>query len=343
MIAAVSNDRDDLLTVAPETTLLVAALVFAAVNGVNDGGALVATGLKVPSLSPLAAIGLLGGALVATPLLIGTQVAATLASRLVSFDQTGAALAGSTGLLVAVVTAVGVVLVLSRRGLPTSLTLALVGGITGAGLGGGLPVSWGTLALVLGAGAAAPVVGAGAGFALSRLAGLAPLGGHARRRIRAAHVGGFALQCVAYAANDGQKMFAVLAVATGGARGPAGSGLAPSPGHVLLLAVLFTAGLVAGLRPAAATLAAEIVPARPSDAVAAELSSAGAVLASAAVGAPVSMTQSVAAALVGAGMSRGYRRVRWRAAGRLVLAWLVTLPASLVVAAALARGGALLS
>ena len=327
---------------APETALLIAALVFAVVNGFNDGGALVATGLKVPALPPLAAIALLGVALVVTPLLIGTQVAATLANRLVSFDQPGAALPGSTGLLIAVVTAVGVVLLLSSRGLPTSLTLALVGGIAGAGLGGGLPVSWATLALVLGAGAAAPVVGAGAGFGLSRLAGLVPVGGHARRRIRVAHVGAFCLQCVAYAANDGQKMFAVLAVATAGGAGRAGD-LGLSVGHFALLAALFTVGLIGGLRPAAATLAAEIVPTRPSDAVAAELSSAGAVLGSAAVGAPVSMTQSVAAALVGAGMSRGYRRVRWRAAGRLVLAWVVTLPASLVVAAALARGGVLLS
>ncbi|HVL99017.1 MAG TPA: inorganic phosphate transporter, partial [Egibacteraceae bacterium] len=64
---------------------------------------------------------------------------------------------------------------------------------------------------------------------------------------------------------------------------------------------------------------------------------------SAAVGAPVSMTQSVAAALVGAGMSYGHRRVRWRAVGRLGLAWLLTLPASAALAAAVARGGALLS
>lgn len=321
-----------------ETVLLIgAALGFALVNGANDGGALVATGLKVSALPPLGAIAMLAGALVVAPLLVGTQVAATLADRLVPFGSTGGAVTGRTGLLLAVVTAVAVVGVLSYRGLPTSLTLALVGGIAGAGIGGGLPVSWTVLALVLAAGLAAPAVGAAAGLLLSRLAGLLPSRGRVGGRIRAMHVGAFGLQCVAYAANDGQKMIAVLAVATGGA-GVDGGGVAVSPAELALLAALFTVGLVAGVRPAASTLGAEIVAARPPDAVAAELSSAGAVLASAAVGAPVSMTQSVAAALVGAGMSHGYRRVRWRAAGRLALAWLLTLPASAVLAAVLAWG-----
>lgn len=328
---------------AETVALLVAALGFAVVNGLNDGAALVATGLKVPALPPLAAIAMLAGALVVAPVVIGTQVAATLANRLVSFGHGGGDITGEIGLLIAVLTAVAVVVVLSRRGLPTSLTLALVGGIAGAGLGGGLAVSLPTLALVLAAGLAAPLVGASAGFVLSRLAGMLPVRGRVGRRIKTAHVAAFALQSLAYAANDGQKMLAVFAVATGSVASGSGEGVTVPVLALALLAVLFTVGVVAGLRPAATTLSAEIVAARPPDAVAAELSSAGAVLASAAVGAPVSMTQSIAAALVGAGMSYGYRRVRWRAAGRLILAWLVTLPASAALAAALARGGALLS
>ncbi|MEX0658652.1 MAG: inorganic phosphate transporter [Egibacteraceae bacterium] len=318
--------------------LLGAALGFAVVNGMNDGGALVGAGLKVGGLPPAVAAGMLALALVVAPLVVGTQVAATLVHRLVSFSDVGGLVAGRTALLVAVGTAVVVVAVLSRRGLPTSLTLALVGAITGAGIGGGLSVSLPTLGLVLGAGLAAPVVGALGGFALSRAGGLLPVTGRLSRRIRYAHVGAFSMQCLAYAGNDGQKMVAVLVVATG-----ATDGIDVSVPELLALAALFTGGLVAGLRPAAGMLSAEIIPVRPPDAVAAEISSAGAVLASAALGAPVSMTQSVAAALVGAGMSHGPRRVRWRAAGRLGLAWLFTLPVSALLAGVLTRGGALLS
>lgn len=52
--------------------------------------------------------------------------------------------------------AVGVVAVLSRLGIPTSLTLALVGGLTGAGLGFGLPVLWSSVWFVLAMAAIAP-------------------------------------------------------------------------------------------------------------------------------------------------------------------------------------------
>lgn len=60
----------------------------------------------------------------------------------------------------------------------------------------------------------------------------------------------------------------------------------------------------------------------------AQLGGAAAVLSSAAVGVPVSMTQAVAGALVGTGLLRGRRQVRWRVAGQLALAWIVTLPSA---------------
>lgn len=108
---------------------IVAAAAFAVVSGANDGGTLVAMGLKVTSIKPLVAIGLLTLAVVTGPFLFGTQVATTLADRLVSFE--GAV--GDSALLVAVIAALSIVTVLSRRGLPTSLTLALMGGSRGPG------------------------------------------------------------------------------------------------------------------------------------------------------------------------------------------------------------------
>lgn len=332
----------DLQALDPQTVVLLAvAAGFAVVNGANDGATLVAAGLKVPSLPPGAAIALLTVALVAAPLLLGTPVATTLASRLVSFEAEPGAIAGSTGLLLAVVTAVVVATVLARRGLPTSLTLALVGGITGAGLGGGLPVSWGTFALVAVAGLVAPLLGTAGGFVLARLSATVPVRTDVTRRITRVHAAAFALQSVAYAMNDGQKMLAVgaIALSAAGVDTVAGGRVTLGAAALAIIAVLFGLGVLGGLRRVAGTLGGGLLRARPSDAVAAELSSATVVLATAAVGAPVSMTQSVAGALVGSGMSVSYRRVRWRAAGRLGLAWLITLPVSAALAAALARGG----
>jgi PiT family inorganic phosphate transporter len=48
---------------------------------------------------------------------------------------------------------------------------------------------------------------------------------------------------------------------------------------------------------------------------------------------PVSMTQAIAGGLIGAGVARGAGRVRWHAAVKIVIAWVLTLPMSALVAA----------
>ncbi|HEX4812630.1 MAG TPA: inorganic phosphate transporter, partial [Nonomuraea sp.] len=179
--------------------LIVVAGLFAVVSGVNDGGALLATGLKLPTVRPAKGIAALVVMVAAVPL-VTNQVAVTFVTRLAAFDQPG----GRMATAVAVIAAVAVVAVLSAKGRPTSLTLALVGGLTGAGLGWGLPVSEGAVAQVLAFGVAAPVVGAGLAWAFIRmLVAVTTVRGLARW-----HRAGFLLETVAYAANDGQKMLA---------------------------------------------------------------------------------------------------------------------------------------
>jgi PiT family inorganic phosphate transporter len=298
------------------------AAAFAVINGANDGGAMVASQLRVPGVRPLATILVVAGSLVAVPLVLGTGVADTLTSGLVSAPRDAQPLIVATGALAAIV----VVAVLTRLGLPTSLTLGMVGGIVGAGLGRGLPVLGAGIGQVVLIGIAAPMVG---GLLAQRLVPLSALA-LARRGTR-----GLALlavvatvaQAVAYAANDGQKMFAVVGV----------SAVGVTPPVVAAVALLFTVGAVVGLRAAAGTLGGGIVRGGPQEEATAQLGAAVAVLSSAALGVPVSMTQAVAGGLVGTGMLRGLRQVRWRVAGQLVLAWVLTLPSAAVVGAAIVR------
>ncbi|MGH3328567.1 MAG: inorganic phosphate transporter [Streptomycetales bacterium] len=286
--------------------------------GANDGGAILAIGLKLPRLRVWAALAALAGSLAVVPLVLGTAVAATFTNRLVSFGG------GRTAMVVGVLTALAVVVALSRSGQPTSLTLATVGGLTGAGAGYGLPVSTGWVVYVLALGVAAPVVGGVAAAGVSRLLPRFLAGGALGR----AHQAGFALECLAYAANDGQKMLAVVAIAT----------VTASPadvpvGAIVVMAVLFAAGSVYGLPRAGRSLGGQILAVRPVHAVSAEIAAAGTVLGCAALGAPVSMTQSVAGGLIGAGVTHGPGRVRWHAATKIAVAWLLTLPVSILVAA----------
>lgn len=308
--------------------LVLVALGFALVSGINDGAAVLAAGLRVRGIPPWAGILALGTMVVAAPRVLGTAVATTLADDLVTFDGSS----GRRALLVAVAVAVVVTTTLSRLGFPTSLTLALVGAITGAGLGGGFAVSWTTVGFVLLLGVVAPVVGLAGGWLLTVGFGAMRLHAPLRRTVRWAHVVGFGLQCVAYGANDGQKMLAVYAVAAGSVSGRVEVPTAP----LLAIAVLFMVGTVVGLPTVGHRLSAAVVPLPPPAAVITELSSATVVLGSSALGAPVSMTQAISGAMVGTGLRKGAGRIRWQEVAMVGSAWVVTLPAALALSFGLA-------
>lgn len=298
------------------------AAVFAVVNGANDGGAMVASQLRVPGVRPLASVLVLAAALLAVPLVLGTGVADTLTSGLIEASRDVQPQLVATGALASV----AVVTVLTRLGLPTSLTLGMVGGIVGAGVGRGLPVLGTGIGRVVLIGLAAPVVGA----VLAQLLVTVTRVALTRRGVRG--LAGVAViatvaQAVAYAANDGQKMFALVAVSAAGVTLPV----------VAAVAGLFALGSLVGVRAAARTLGGGIARGGPQEEATAQLAAAGAVLSSAALGVPVSMTQAVSGGLVGTGVLRGLRQVRWRVAGQLLLAWVMTLPTAAVLGAVTIR------
>lgn len=329
--------------------LLLLAAGFAGVNGANDGGAIVSGSLKVATVPPWAGLVLLSGAVAIVPVLVGTAVAETILADLLDYPpETLPGLAAA-----AVVAAVLVVAVLTHAGLPTSLTLAFVGAVAGAAAGLSQAVPWAAIGRVLAIGLIAPLTGLVLGWAAMRAAALLPRSGPVRTRAARLHVAGFALQCVAYGANDGQKMVAVLVLAAGasglGAAGVSGVGAAAAGVEVpvwgaVLLALCFLVGAAIGLPRAAGTLTDDVLDSRPPQAVAAELAASAAVFGSAALGAPVSMTQAIAGSLVGTGLSDSYRKVRWKVVAELALAWVLTLPAAFAVAAGAAfAGGAVLA
>lgn len=297
---------------------LALAALFAAFTGFNDAGALVGVGLRVRGLRPVTSLLLLTLAVAAAPVLLGTAVAATLSERLVGADGAGA---GSV-VVAGVGAAVAVTATLAARGLPTSLTLALIGGIAGAGVGARTAVNWQLIGLVLLVAAASPLVGGLAALAVCRMVGAFPAPEGAGARLRWLHVGALAATCLAYGANDGQKMLAVYAAVQGGTPGR----FASSPLALTIVAGCFLVGGAIGLPRLAAALAGQLTAGRADSIVVTELSGAGVVLGTAALGAPVSMTQSLSGAMVGTGLSAGARRVRWRGVLRLGRAWLLTLP-----------------
>ncbi len=315
-----------------DLNLIVVAIawLFAVTCGINDGAAMLAAGLRVRGLAPWVAVLAVGAGVIVVPMLLGMAVATTLSQRLVTFEGPTGSVALASAVGAAVATTVG----LSSRGLPTSLTLALVGSITGAGVGAGFEVSWASVGFVVLMGLVAPLVGMAAGWLLTLGAATLPPTSPIRRLLYSAHLVGFGLQCVAYGANDGQKMFAVVAVATGVQASVGELGTTT----MVVIGVLFMVGTVIGLPRMADTMGGGVVPLQPPAAVVTEVSSASVVLASSAVGAPVSMTQAIAGAMVGTNMSRRRGRIRWGEVARLGGAWVVTLPLALGLALVVAWG-----
>lgn len=310
-----------------KVALIAAAAAFAVVAGTNDGSSILAAGLSVPGFRPIVSLAILLSAVIVGPLLLFRGgVATTLARRLVPFHGQNA----DAAVLVAILSAMTVVFGLTRLGLPTSLTLALIGAITGAGLGAGLPVVWGELVEIVGVGLFAPFCAAGLAFAAARSLHHAVASVAVSRRLRRLHVATFTFQCLAYSANGGQKMLAVFALAMG----VGVSGAVEDPWWLAVsIAALFGAGIVVSLRRVAAGLGKGIMPVHLRHAVIAEACSSVLVLIGGLASVPLTMSQSIAGALVGAGASEAPTRVRWAGVMRVGGAWLVTMPASIGLAA----------
>ena len=308
--------------------LIAAAMVFAIVAGANDGCSMLAGSWQVAAPRPTTAWLILVSAVALIPDLLGTHVAFTLAHGLVPFAGPGV----QRAVLIAVSVAMLVVFGLTRVGVSTSLTLALIGAITGAGFGAGVRVDLLRVAVVLGLGLVAPVVAASLAYLLSRTALPALHAQKARRWLRHIHVATFGVQCVAYATNGAQKVLALMILANGGIvrRGAALSRL-----DVLLAAAPFGLGTLLGIRRVSSTLGRAVFAVRLRHAVVAEIVSTVLSLSAGLVGIPLTMSQSVTGALVGAGASEGARRVRWTVAGRFLGAWALTMPTSMGLAAAL--------
>jgi PiT family inorganic phosphate transporter len=97
----------------------------------------------------------------------------------------------------------------------------------------------------------------------------------------------------------------------------------------------FGLGMIAGGARVATAVGDGFYRVRAGDALAAQFAAGATVIAAAAAGWPVSSTQTATSALVAVGAARRLSRPRWGQAGRIALAWAVTLPLSLLCGAAL--------
>ncbi|MCF4119611.1 inorganic phosphate transporter [Antribacter sp. KLBMP9083] len=311
------------------------ALGFDYTNGFHDAANAIATSVSTRALTPRVAL-LMAAVMNFVGALLGTEVAETIAKQIVDLDDTGS----HAALVVVVCALVGAIvwnLITWWFGLPSSSTHALIGGLVGAGLAGGMTVFWSAivdkvvLPMII-----SPVVGFGFAF-LVMLAVLwlfrsaAPA--KTFRRFRIAQTASAAAMALGHGLQDAQKTMGViyLALLTAGWADPD----AGIPLWVKLsAAAAISAGTYSGGWRIMRTLGRRIIELDPARGFVAESVSALVLYVNAfALHAPVSTTHTITSAIMGVGATRRLSAVRWGVAKNIVLAWVSTIPAAALVAA----------
>ncbi|MCW5851122.1 MAG: inorganic phosphate transporter [Anaerolineae bacterium] len=309
------------------------ALVYAFMNGYNDSGATIAPMVASRAIDRRPALILAAIAEFCGPFLFGVAVAASIGTSVVHVG-----VVSSLELLVAVMTAVAWGLLANWLRVPTSASHALLGGLVGAvGAVHGVEALnfWGIARIVLFL-FLTPLVGLVLGhltlsLVLHAVRGATP---SVNQRFRYGEIIWSLLLALSHGTNDGQKSIGVITLAL------IAAGALPAfevPGWVILACALAIAlGVAFGSQRIMWRVGAHLYRIRPIHGFAATSASFFTLLVATLAGAPVSGTQIVSATLAGAGAAQRVSMVRWTVFQSMAMAWIVTGPATTIVAAVLA-------
>jgi PiT family inorganic phosphate transporter len=314
--------------------VIVVALAFDYSNGFHDAANSIATVVSTRVLSPRWAVAWAAFFNFAAFLIFKTHVANTIAKDVVAQDvlTLGVVFSGLVG-------AIAWNLLTFYLGLPSSSSHALVGGIAGAAVavhGKHVLVSEGLrkigVFIVL-----SPLIGLALGLILTILIMWIF---HRYRHVERLNRGfrrGQLLSAAAFSlghgGNDAQKtMGVILAVLIAAHELPKDADV---PLWVVLLAhSAIGLGTLSGGWRIVKTMGSKITRLQPVGGMAAETAAAVTLFAASSAGIPVSTTHTITGAIVGVGSSRRLSAVRWGVAGRVVWAWVLTIPGAFVVAGA---------
>lgn len=313
--------------------VVVTALAFDFTNGFHDTGNAMTTSIASGALAPRVAVAL-SAVLNLIGAFLSTAVAATIAKGLIDANLVTLELvfAGLVG---------GIVwnLLTWLLGIPSSSSHALIGGIVGAtiaavGLRG---VIWsGVVSKVIVpavvAALLATLVGAvGTWLVYRTTRGVAEK--RTERGFRRGQIGSASLVSLAHGTNDAQKTMGVIFLALMSYGAVSTTASVPPLWVIVSCAVAMAAGTYLGGWRIIRTLGKGLVEIKPPQGMAAESSSAAVILLSAHFGYALSTTQVATGSVLGSGVGKPGAEVRWGVAGRMVVAWLVTLPLAGLVGA----------
>ena len=313
--------------------VIVVALGFDFTNGFHDTANAVATSVSTRALGPRTAVAIAAAANLAGAF-VTTAVAKTIGKGIVDSD-----LATTRTVLAALIGAIVWNLITWWRGLPSSSSHALIGGLVGAAMAQSWTqgVEWHGLAHNV---AIPAVVAPGIAFFSALLLLVAiywvfvrATPGVANRGFRLGQIASGTWVSFTHGANDAQKTMGVITLAL------VASGHQAEFDHipawvVVAAGLAIAAGTYAGGWRIMRTLGQRLYKIEPPAGFAAQTTAGATIYLATHFGYPLSTTHVISGSVLGAGATRNLSAVRWGVAGNIVFAWILTIPASGLVAAA---------
>lgn len=307
------------------------AVIFDFLNGFHDSSNIVATMISSRAMSPRKALIMTAIAEFLGPFLFGVAVATTIGNEVVD-----PAAITSAVIIAALISAILWNLFTWYFGWPSSTSHALIGGLIGAVM---IAVGWSAIELdglrkVLLALFLSPILGLVLGYLVLKL--IYFLAWRSSPRIntffKRSQLGTSLTLALSHGTNDAQKTMGIIAMAM------VTTGYTTEfqvPFWVIALsATAIALGTALGGWRLIETLGSKFYKIRPVHAFGSQLTSAGIILGAAMLGGPVSTTQVVSSSIMGAGSADRVSKVRWNVARDIAVAWLLTIPVSALVAAA---------
>jgi phosphate/sulfate permease len=312
--------------------LIIVALGFDYTNGFHDAANAIATSVSTRALTPRMALGL-----AAVFNLAGSLVSTKIANTVGGIITAPTTVEGLTVIFAAVVGAIIWNLITWYFGLPSSSSHALIGGLCGAAIASSGHVNWhAVVEKVIIPMVVSPLVGFGLAFVVM----IALLWTFRRANPREANVGFKMGQWVSSAAmafghglQDAQKTMGVITLALVVTHHL--TVFAVPLWVKLSCAVAISAGTASGGARIMRTLGRRVFKLDNASGFAAQSVASAVLLTTAyAYAAPISTTHVITSSVMGVGATRKLSAVRWGVAGNILLAWVLTLPAAGLMAAA---------
>ncbi len=314
------------------SALVAIALIFDFLNGFHDSSNIVATMISSRAMRPRSALLLSAVAEFCGPFLFGVAVATTVGHEVIVEQAVTIPV-----ILAALVSAITWNVITWLLGIPSSSSHALIGGMLGAAV-----MSFGLQAVlvrgllkVIVALFFSPVLGLIAGYLMMNLVLFLARGASPRINWlfkRAQTLTSLAL-ALSHGSNDAQKTMGIITmglVATGYL-----STFEVPWWVVLLCAGAMSLGTALGGWRIIRTLGGKFYKIRPVHGFTTQITSAVVILGAALLGGPVSTTQVVSSAVMGVGAAERLSKVRWHVAVDIVMAWILTIPVTALMAALL--------